>query len=77
MNLNLLENLIVIVMDKDVIFSELLEDYNLLLEDLMIGYPISENAIDKLWRIIHERHYTMFENNDPFIFNLLELYEYK
>ena len=45
-----LKNQIVTAMSKtkDLIFEQLLEEYNDLLKDLNIGYPISDNVLNSL-----------------------------
>ena len=73
-----LKNQIVTAMSKteDLVFEQLLEEYNDLLKDLNIGYPISDNVLNSLWELIHKRHYILYESDLRSVFNLLEYHEY-
>jgi hypothetical protein len=46
------------------------------LNQLSIGYPVSNDTLQDLWKMIHERHFVNFENSSPLVLNILEYYEH-
>lgn len=65
----------VIVMDN--IFNILYNLYTEVLCDLNIGHPLSQEKIDKMWKIIHDLYFVQNDFESPEKVNyLLEYYEY-
>lgn len=61
---------------KDELFEIILSKYMKELNQLSIGYPVSNDTLEDLWKMIHERHFVNFENSSPLVLNILEYYEY-
>ena len=65
----------VIVMDN--IFNILYNLYTEVLYDLNIGHPLSQEKIDRMWKIIHDLYFVQNNFGSPEKVNyLLEYYEY-
>lgn len=59
------------------ILNELYKSYTELLNDLSIGYPISDDSLKHLWSLIHKLYFVQFENHsNTEILKILEYYEY-
>jgi hypothetical protein len=59
------------------ILNEIYSQYFILINDLFIGYPISNESLNYIWSLIHKLHFSQSDNNsDPEILKLLEHYEY-
>lgn len=61
----------------DELLNEIYSQYFELLNDLSIGYPMSDKSLNYIWSLIHKLHFSQTDNNsDLEILKLLEHYEY-
>lgn len=52
----------------------LIQKYNSVLEDLLIGYPIDGTKLSEMLLIIHQLHFTSFSADSEAVFKILERY---
>jgi hypothetical protein len=54
--------------------EKLLYLYNNMLSDLLIGYPIDNNVLNKMISLIHQLHFVNFSSDSKTTLKILERY---
>lgn len=58
-------------------FQKLCEKHKGVVNDLNIGYPISQESLNEMWELMHNLHLIKYSDVDPYsVMRILERYEY-